>query len=240
MARKSNRTYFTTDTEAAIIEYNSVLDSDERDQIYESRIHPALMKLVENVIHKYKFYYYDNTYYDLQHEVVVYLHERLDKFSEGKGKAFSYFTIVARNYLIVRNRQMYEAISNKDCPSVIDDHRDVVHEVYSDDRRDMLLEFIRLWADWGIDNIEILFASDRDRQIAEAVFVLFKNCDDIDNFNKKALYILIREYANVKTQYITRVVRELKVLFDEMSIEYIRIGIIDWDAYLLEKCEYHD
>ena len=72
-----------------------------------------------------------------------------------------------------------------------------------------------------------------DQKIAEAVFVIFGNCEDIDNYNKKALYILIREHANVKTQYITKVINRLKVMFAEMCREYIKSGIIDWDHYLL-------
>lgn len=235
MARKSKRTYFGGDTEEAIIQYNTIPDEVERERLYEELIHPAISKLVENVIHKYKFYHYESTYDDLKHETVIYIYERLNKFAKDKGKAFSYFTIVARNYLIVRTTENYDAVRNRDPLQIVDDRRDVPNEVYVEDNRDMLSDFIREWSAWGVVNVEQLFEYERDQRIAEAVFTIFKNRADIDNFNKKALYILIREHAKVKTQYITKVINHLKGLFMTMCNEYMQYGVIDWDEYLLKS-----
>lgn len=235
MGRRSNRNYFRRDTEIAIIRYNESEQRTQRSKIYEEEIYPALDKLVENVIHKYKFYHYDTTYGDLKHETVVYLTERLDRFTEDKGKAFSYFTVVARNYLIVRTNEIYESVKNKEELLVIDENRDLNNEVHTEEKQSLLAEFVSLWADWGIDNVELLFERERDQQIAEAIFNIFRNTNDIENFNKKALYILIREQAKVKTQYITKVVNKIKPIFYEMCEEFLKYGIIDWDEYLLKN-----
>lgn len=232
MARRSKRTYFGLDTEDAIIRYNESTDDELRGRIYENDIHPAINKLVENVIHKYKFYHYESTYDDLKHETVVYINERLDKFSRDKGKAFSYFTIVARNYLIVRTTETYDSIRNRDTLDILDERRDLVNEYYIDERQELMSDFMKEWSVWGISNVEVLFESQREQRIAEAVFTLFGNCQDVDNYNKKALYILIREHAKVKTQYITKVINRLKALFTDMSGDYLMHGIIDWDDYL--------
>lgn len=234
MGRKSTRKYFRRDTELAIIRYNNASGSVVRSQIYEEEIYPALDKLVENVIHKYKFYHYDTTYSDLKHETVVYLTERLDRFTEDKGKAFSYFTVVARNYLIVRSNEIYESVKSKEELVVIDDNRNLDNEMYIEEKQSLLAEFVSLWADWGIDNVEVLFDRERDQQIAEAIFTIFANTHDIENFNKKALYILIREQAKVKTQYITKVVNIIRPMFYDMSKGFLSLGIIDWDEYLLK------
>ena len=161
MPRKSKRNYFGVDTEDAIIKYNECDNRHERSTVYEHNIHPALSKLVENVIHKYKFYHYDSTYEDLKHETVVYLHERLDRFTREKGKAFSYFTIVARNYLIVRTTENYDSIKNRDELVILDERRNVVNEVYIDEHRSLLSDFMKSWSSWGIENVEVLF--DRDQ-----------------------------------------------------------------------------
>jgi DNA-directed RNA polymerase specialized sigma subunit len=232
MTRRKNRTYFGGDTEDAIIAYNESTNTLEKSRLYNDHIHPAINKLVENVIHKYKFYHYESTYEDLKHETVVYILDRLEKFSKDKGKAFSYFTIVARNYLIVRSQETYDSIRNRDSLDIVDDQRDLGNEVYVEDKRDMLSDFVREWSAWGIANVEQLFESDRDQRIAEAVFVIFKSCEDLENYNKKALYILIREHANVKTQYITKVINNLKDMFMRMSSVYMQTGIVDWDSYL--------
>lgn len=231
MPKAASRTYFGKDTELDIIRYNSLTDEGERSQLYEQSIHPALNKLVENVIHKYKFYYYESTYEDLKHDTVLYLHERLSKYSQTKGKAFSYFTIVARNYLIVRTTENYESQVNRDPLLIIDERRNIATEVMIKERQDLLSDFMKEWSTWGIDHVERLFARERDQRIADAVFVLFRNCENIDNYNKKALYILIREQADVRTQYITRVINRLREIFNEMSEDYLENGLIDWDYY---------
>jgi len=235
MARKSKRTYFGRDTEDAIIVYNELEEGRERSKVYEEQIHPAIDKLVENVIHKYQFYHYDSTYEDLKHETVVYINERLCKFSRDKGKAFSYFTIVARNFLIVRCKENYESIKMRDPLVILDDRRNLVTELYIDEKQALMSDFMKAWSEWGIENVEILFENTREQRISEAVFTIFGNCEDIDNYNKKALYILIREHAKVKTQYITKVINKLKLLFKSMASEYMIEGVIDWDQYLLKK-----
>ena len=54
----------------------------------------------------------------------------------------------------------------------------------------------------------------------------------IDIYRKKALYILIREQVNVKTQTITDVVNLLKPLFREMFKDYKLNGTKYWHRFL--------
>ena len=82
------------------------------------------------------------------------------------------------------------------------------------------------FVDYYDERIEGLYRSDRDRRIAYAVLELFKSRENIENYNKKALYIMIREMTGTKTQYITKVVNEIKseyfrlfTLFDEGKIQ---------------------
>jgi DNA-directed RNA polymerase specialized sigma subunit len=235
MPRKKNRTYFDKDTELAICEYNETTDRTRRDRLFALKIYPALDKLVENVIHKYKFYYYESSYEDLKHETVVYLHERLSKFSQEKGKAFSYFTRVAINFLIQQNASVYAHIKSRDDVSLIDETRDIAGEISFERNREMMEDFVALWAEWCDDRVDELFESRRDQKVANAVFTLFKNCREVDNFNKKALYILIREQTDVKTAYITKVVADLKRLFIDMYEDYLESELSLWDQYLLKR-----
>lgn len=227
-----SKIYFPLTVEDAIIRYNTSTGSLEREYIYQSEIHKPLNKLVENVMHTFKFYNYDSTYADLKHETIVYLHERLYNYNPTNGKAFSYFTIVTRNYLIARSKETTFLTTSKDELEEVDNRRNIINEVVLDERRGLLSEFIKEWSNWGIENINKLFLRDRDRRIGEAVFVLFQDCTDVENFNKKSLYILIREHAGVKTQYITRIVNRLRVMYGTMFPEYNKRGTIDWDHYL--------
>ena len=99
---KEPRIYFTQDTENAIIEYLASDNESERNRIYNERIRYAFYKLSENIIHTFKFYYTDSdTIEELKHEVVTFLLEKLHLYSQGKGKAYSYFGTIAKRYLII-------------------------------------------------------------------------------------------------------------------------------------------
>ena len=108
--RKKSKIYFGTPAQEAIIEYNKCNDPKERSKIYEERIKFPFEKLAENIIHTFKFYYFDVPSEDVKHEVVSFLYMNIHKFTEGKGKAFSYFSIVAKNYLILHNNNNYKRI----------------------------------------------------------------------------------------------------------------------------------
>jgi hypothetical protein len=227
------KVYFTSEVDDAIILYNSTDSQLEKQRIYTTKIHPPLAKLVENVIHTYKFNRYETTYIDLKHETIVHLYERLSNFSKSSGKAYSYFTVVARNFLIVKNKENYKMVVDREELEILDERRNIILEVTNEERRQLITEFVRLWAEWGLENIENLFLRDRDRKIANAVFDIFKNALSVDSYNKKALYILIREHAKVRTQYITKVVNKLKKIFAVMCEDFVKHGLINWEEYLI-------
>ena len=52
----------------------------------------------------------------------------MHKFTEGKGKAFSYFSIVAKNYLILHNNNNYKKMKQTDSEEVTDYKRDPLSE----------------------------------------------------------------------------------------------------------------
>ena len=71
---KTKNNYFTQETEQAILEYRSSVDHGERNRIYNERIHFGFYKLVENIIHTFKFYYTEvDNIEDLKYEVVSFL-----------------------------------------------------------------------------------------------------------------------------------------------------------------------
>ena len=101
--KPTKKLYFSYINEKAIVAYNLETDQLKRDKIYREYINYPFNKLVENIIHTFKFYYFDVPYQDVKAEVVAFLNEKIHKFTEGKGKAFSYFSIIAKNYLIIAN-----------------------------------------------------------------------------------------------------------------------------------------
>ena len=102
--KKKSKVYFGTPVHNAIIEYNHSDDIKFRHKIYTEEIQRAFLKLAENIINTFKFSYFTYGFRDLQEEVVSNLVINMHKFDETKGsKAFSYFSVVAKNYLILNN-----------------------------------------------------------------------------------------------------------------------------------------
>ena len=195
--RKSKRQYFTEDTELAIIEYLASEDQAERNRIYNSRIHHSFYKLAENLIHTFKFYYTEvDDLEDLKHEVICFLLEKLHYFKVGKGKAFSYFSIVGKNYLILYNNKNYAKKKGKADLLEADTDNGILTNMENQERLAEKLEFI--------------FNKQDDILVAEAVLMLFKKRATLEIFNKKALYIYIREITGCDTPSITKVTKTLQ------------------------------
>ena len=106
--RKKSKIYFGTPAQDAIIRYNKSKDPRERSKIYEEEIKYPFEKLAENVLNTFKFTYFDVPKKDIQIEVVSTMVEKIHMFQEGKGRAFSYFTIIAKNHLILKNNGNYK------------------------------------------------------------------------------------------------------------------------------------
>tara|TARA_R100001015_G_C4611290_1_gene166690 strand:- start:79 stop:864 length:786 start_codon:yes stop_codon:yes gene_type:complete len=207
---RKKKMYFTPETDLAIIAYNAETNQRLRNKVYNEFIRYPFDKLAENIIHTFKFYYMDGGTREVKHEVIAFLLEKLGKFNTGKGKAFSYFSIVAKNYLIQNNNRHYKDLKNKAPLTVLDTRRDIPGEVTAQERLEGLEVFIDRFAEYYDKRIDSKFRNDRDKKIAGALLVLFRDRKNIEIFNKKALYIMIREMTNTKTQHITKVVNVIR------------------------------
>jgi hypothetical protein len=220
--KKKQNVYFTQETEDAINEYNRSEDPIERNIIYTKKIHPAFYKLAEIMIHRFKFYNFDVSHEDVKHEVVAFLHEKLGKYDGDSGfKAFSYFSIVAKNYLIAENNKNYYLYKKRHAIESIDSERNIVNEQIRSEFVDVMEHFLPL-----------IFTKNRDLQVADSVLYLFKTRENIENYNKKALYILIRERTGIKTQYITNVITRFKFIYGRLYDAYSEgQNIVDMDWF---------
>jgi hypothetical protein len=156
--------------------------------------------------------------------VVAFLNEKIHKFTEGKGKAFSYFSIIAKNYLIIQNNANYVKFKRKTDTSLIDESRNINNEMALNNYQESLRDFVKLWCDWYDDNINVIFTNKKDILVADTVIELFRMSENIENFNKKAIYILIRERTGLKTQNITKVINIMRQDFMKMMNSYQHSG----------------
>ena len=225
--RKSKRLYFTEDTELAIIEYLASEDQRERNHIYNGRIHYSFYKLAENLIHTFKFYYTEvDDLEDLKHEVITFLLEKLHYFKVGRGKAFSYFSIVGKNYLILYNNKNYDKKKRKADPLDADNDNEILNEFERKEIRDEKVEFLDMYIVHMDKKLNTSFKKIEERKVADAILTIFRRREHLEIFNKKAIYIYIREITGMETTTITKVVKVMRNVFNECYSEYLETGYI--------------
>ena len=220
--KAKRKVYFGQEVQDAIIEYNSTERSSEKNIIYGTRIHAAFDKLAENIINTFKFTYFDDPFQDVKHEVVAFMVMNMHKYDHTKGsKAFSYFSVVAKNYLILHNNNNYKKLKTHDKMDVLDRHtsNDSNRESDFNNLTNEVIEYFDT-------NLNTIFKKERDLKIGYAIIDLMKQRDDIENFNKKAIYILIREMTDVETAHITSVVNILKKHYKKITNTYHKTGTI--------------
>tara|TARA_Y100001972_G_scaffold97470_1_gene120416 strand:- start:2584 stop:3318 length:735 start_codon:yes stop_codon:yes gene_type:complete len=234
--RPRSKNYFTKDTENAIVRYNNEPNPEIRSKIYRNEIHYAFFKLTENIIHTFKFYYTEVDQIEhLQHEVITFLLSKMHLFNPDNGaKAYSYFGTITKNWLIVYNTKNYKKRIQK-AP---------VDELYKDDNysynmgeekeKDRLSIFIDSYIKYVEERFNIFFPKGNDAKVADAILELFRKRENLEIFNKKALYIYIREIMathglEVKTPKITKVANKLYGLFKDNYVYYLETGYIDFE-----------
>ena len=230
--KKTKNQYFTQATEDAIVRYNNCSDFEERSEIYRKDIHYAFFKLTENIIHTFKFYYTEvDEIEHLQHEVITFLLSKIHLFDPTRGaKAFSYFGTIVKRYLIIENTKNYKKRVDK--APLEELHHDLRHSYdmdYNPTEKDDLSDFLDEYLKYCTDNIYILFPKEKDAKVADAILEVFRKRESIDIFNKKAIYLYIREMVDVKTPHITRVADQLGDIFKDNFIFYKEHGYVNFE-----------
>ena len=203
------------------------MDFSTKEKIYHEKIHYAFFKLTENIIHTFKFYHTEvDNIEDLQHEIIAFLLTKMHLFNPEKGaKAYSYFGTIVKRYLIISNTKNYKRKIEKTPVEEL-----YTNETYSytlDEERpniEKLSFFIDEFCNYATENLFEHFPKENDAQIADAILELFRKRENLDVFNKKALYIYIREQVDVKTPKITKIANQLYDIFKENYVFYLEHG----------------
>ena len=224
--RPKSKNYFTHDTELAIVKYNNEPDSEVRSKIYENEIHYPFFKLTENIIHTFKFYYTEvDEIEHLQHEVITFLLSKIHLFDPTRGaKAYSYFGTIVKRYLILSNQKNYKKRVDKAPTSVLEEDETFSYGINDHNYVDPLSDYIDEFVEHITENIFELFPKGNDAAVADAILEIFRKRENLEIFNKKALYIYIHEMVDVKTPKITKIANRLYAIFKGNYVFYLEHG----------------
>ena len=225
--KPKSKNYFTQETEDYIVLYNNSTDFDYRSKIYEQHIHYAFFKLTQNIIHTFKFYHTEvENLEHLQHEIITFLLSKIHLFDPSRGaKAYSYFGTIVKRWLILYTTKNYsKKIQKTDIEELSKEGSTHVYHLGDDEVKSELDKYLDIYVEYVSQNIFELFPKKNDAQVADAILELFRKREYLEVFNKKALYIYIREIVDVKTPKITKIATQLYDIFKINYVFYLENG----------------
>jgi len=206
--------YFTKDTEEAIIQYCATECTKIRTRLYIEHIQPAFNELVDKIVYTYKFTSLENID-PLKDECKIWLTTILAKFNPNKGtKAFSYFSVVTKNWFThkakkqtLRNRREtdYDSMIREIEIASVNKEPTFIEEQIDRQYWEFLLTEVESW--------QSMYLKENEQKVLDAILVLMSNLEQIEIFNKKAVYLYMREITGLNTKQIVGCLNKMRVRY---------------------------
>ena len=209
--KRTKNLYFTKVHENAIVQYARCNDRDERTRLYVGYIQPALNEMVDKIVYTYKFTSLPNIDY-LKNDCKIWLTTILDKYDPDRGSsAFSYFSVITKNWFIHKVKkttlQRRREANYEDLFKDIENEKMVVQNEYETSRElnEFWKNFYCEMQSWDTGHLK-----ENEKKVLEAVKILFESVDDIEIFNKKAIYLYLRELTGLNTKQVVNNLKKLR------------------------------
>ena len=208
--------------ESAIIEFTTDSDTHTKHKVYNEVILPAFLKLIENIYYTYNFNKILFDYQQTQHEAMAHLYEKLSKFDPSSGaKSFSYFGTIVKNWMIQQSNAAKKQVfvDNENADTIVFDKS---MEFYQDNEKikddnafivGMIEHFDELinMSEFNKDDISVL----------EIINDILKNYQKFNIYNKKQLYVYVREATDLPSRKITKSIKKIKKTYMVLRDDYI-------------------
>ncbi len=224
-AAKLTKMYFNQNTQAAITAYQLTNEKKERNKLYMEEIMPAFEKLAENLINIHKFSSMHDSYDDLKSDCVNFLFETIHKFDGSRGtNAFSYFNVVAKNWLISKTKQKLQkvkrSISLDDPDSLTSLELKSIEEQSIIPGVDSLFESRYASNDIlnTLHDIRSKIKTENELSCINSIITIFENIDDIDLLNKRAILLYMRELSGLSPKLLTTTMQTIKKHYKKIKV----------------------
>jgi len=201
--------YFDAETQKAIEEFQAASVIEDKHSIYVNRIMPAFDKLVESLIFIYGFAAPNEPIEHLKNDCVTFLYESLHKFDASRGsKAFSYFNVVARNWLVIYSKNRQKKVKRFVSIEDLKESNSREAEYYNNSqigpnpeeqmieagRRDLILEMMK--------RIKRNLYQPHEQSCIDAIITVFSQIDDLDFLNKRAVFVYVKNISNLNQKQL--------------------------------------
>ena len=214
--------YFTQVHEDAILKYAASNCRKEKTQLYVTLIQPAFSEMVDKIVFTYKFTTLPNID-ELRDDCKIWLTTILGKYDVSKkSKAFSYFSVITKNWFIHKVKQRAKRAKREvdydDALKELTFEQIVYYDKHEQEREKReFWEHLELEMDgWGTNDM-----NDNERKVYEAIRILLNSVEEIEIFNKKAIYLYLREITGMNTKQIVTQLNKFRKKY--------RLFKDDWD-----------
>tara|TARA_R110002012_G_C11551484_1_gene602515 strand:+ start:397 stop:1080 length:684 start_codon:yes stop_codon:yes gene_type:complete len=221
--KKKKNNYFTKIHEQAIIDYAKSDDKKVKTELYIQFIQPAFDEMVEKIVYTYKFTNLPNIE-ELKDECKIWLTTILDKYDvTKKSKAFSYFSVITKNWFIAKVKKNSKALQREVSYETLLDQAETYpfqEEIINPYHRMREHQEFFFSLNKKIDKWESETIKERDKRVLQAIKVLFESVDDIEIFNKKAIYLYIREITGLNTKQVVSSLNKIKIKYRTFKVDW--------------------
>jgi hypothetical protein len=212
--RRKGKLYFTKDHENAILQYVASTDIRERSYLYNEFIGPAFSEMVDKIVYTYKFTTLPNIG-SLQEECKIWLVTILPKYNPEKAKAFSYFSVITKNWFIHKvkkhsKKRRTELEIIEELPKELElKYISTVNPYPARREHEEFFNFLKQEMDtWEYDKMK-----ENEERVLNAIKILFDSAEDIEIFNKKAIYLYMREITGLNTKQVVNNLNKMRIKY---------------------------
>ena len=213
--------YFTQEHEQAILSFCTSECRQEKEKLYINWIQPAFNQMVDKIVFSYKFTNLPNID-ELRMECKVWLTTILDKYDPHRGsKAFSYFSVITKNWFIHKvkknTKRLQREVPYEDAELELETSFIDPGDQYYRERVER--EFWKkLWNE--IESWDVDFEKEGERKVYEAVKVILSSVDEIEIFNKKAIYLYLRELTGMNTKQVVTHLNKMRGRYKDFKKDW--------------------
>jgi len=218
---KAGKYYFTKEHEAAVVKYALSSSREEKSDLYITLIQPAFNEMVDKIVYTYKFSTLTNIDI-LREECKIWLTTILDKYDPNRGsKAFSYFSVITKNWFIHKvkkdSQRKKREIQFEDLSKRLEQSYLSVENNY-DKMKELEQFWEKLWEEiqsWDTEDLK-----PNEKKVLEAIKVLLTNSDKIEIFNKKAVYLYLRELTGLNTKQVVNSLNKMRTRYRSFKSDW--------------------
>ena len=213
---KSQKNYFTQDHEEAILKYVASSSKEERTELYKIYIGPAFEEMVNKIVYSFKFTNLPNIE-SLMDDCKIWLITILDKYDTQKNsKAFSYFSVIVKNWFIQKTKKKAKAVQYEVPLDEVTNESEMERNPEDDIKPEENLISSQFVIYLRAEMIDWEEMADRtnDERVVKAIQILLDSAQEIEIFNKKAIYLYLREITGLNTKQVVASLKRLKPHYD--------------------------